>query len=122
MNNLQTEQYLLYNNLYQQEVPPIDDVPTQLYLQVDQLLKVLANAIPGEVTPERRRAFMEANTNVKRLMTEALTPTYVIRFRNRDESWTPWFNMGGGIVTADVEVKLVGSVDKPANTVDNQPQ
>lgn len=31
---------------------------------------------------------------------------YVIRVKNRDGSWTPWLNLGGGFKGEDVQVEL----------------
>jgi hypothetical protein len=35
---------------------------------------------------------------------------YQARFKNADGSWTPWWNLGGGLNASDVEVKLVEAI------------
>lgn len=44
---------------------------------------------------------------------------YQARFKNADGSWTPWWNLGGGLNASDVEVKLVEAAEQPVGPMWN---
>lgn len=44
---------------------------------------------------------------------------YQARFKNADGSWSPWWNLGGGLNASDVEVKLVEAAEPPVGPMWN---